>query len=38
MSVRNVGNGIAILDAWRFVPERELGADAEPPSSRSLIA
>ena len=30
MSVRNVGNGIAILDSWRFVPERALGREAPP--------
>jgi hypothetical protein len=30
MSVRNVGNGIAILDSWRFVPERVLDRDAPP--------
>ena len=30
MSVRNVGNGIAILDSWRFVPERALEREAPP--------
>ena len=30
MSVRNVGNGIAILHSWRFVPERVLGSEAPP--------
>ena len=30
MSVRNVGNGIAILHSWRFVAERVLGSEAPP--------
>jgi hypothetical protein len=31
MSLRNVGNGIAVLHGWRFWPERQMGADAEAP-------
>ena len=31
MSLRNVGNGIAVLHGWKFWPERQMGADAEPP-------
>jgi hypothetical protein len=30
MSVRNVGNGIAVLHAWRFVPERVRALEAPP--------
>jgi hypothetical protein len=30
MSVRNVGNGIAILHSWRFVADRVLGTEAPP--------
>ncbi len=31
MSLRNVGNGIAVLHGWRFWPQRQTGADAEAP-------
>jgi hypothetical protein len=31
MSLRNVGNGIAVLHGWKFWPERQMGADAAPP-------
>ena len=31
MSLRNVGNGIAVLHGWRFWPERQAGSDAGPP-------
>jgi hypothetical protein len=31
MSVRNVGNGIAVMDGWCFYPERRLGDDDQPP-------
>jgi hypothetical protein len=31
MSVRNVGSGIAVLDGWRFSPERILGVSEPPP-------
>jgi hypothetical protein len=30
MSLRNVGNGIAVLHGWRFVPERVLSAERPP--------
>jgi hypothetical protein len=32
MSLRNVGNGIAVLHGWRFWPERQMGSDATPPT------
>jgi len=32
MSLRNVGHGIAVLHGWKFWPERQMGADAAPPS------
>jgi hypothetical protein len=31
MSLRNVGNGIAVLHGWKFWPERQAGSDATPP-------
>jgi hypothetical protein len=31
MSVRNVGNGIAVLHGWRVEPSRELGEAGRPP-------
>jgi len=31
MSLRNVGNGIAVLHGWKFWPERQAGSDAAPP-------
>ena len=31
MSLRNVGNGIAVLHGWKLWPERQMGADAAPP-------
>ncbi|HEY2789035.1 MAG TPA: hypothetical protein VGI72_06225 [Gaiellales bacterium] len=31
MSLRNVGNGIAVLHGWRFWAERQTGSDAVPP-------
>ena len=31
MSLRNVGNGIAVLHGWRFWPERQMGSGAEAP-------
>ena len=31
MSLRNVGNGIAVLHGWKFWPERMAGSDAAPP-------
>lgn len=30
MSLRNVGNGIAVLHGWRFTPERLMGTDDHP--------
>jgi hypothetical protein len=31
MSLRNVGNGIAVLHGWKFWPQRMTGSDAAPP-------
>lgn len=31
MSVRNAGQGIAVLDGWRFYPERQIGVNDQPP-------
>src|SRR5690348_6120646 len=31
MSLRNVGNGIAVLHGWKFWPERMTGSAAAPP-------
>jgi len=31
MSLRNVGNGIAVLHGWKFWPERQAGENAAPP-------
>ena len=31
MSLRNVGNGIAVLHGWKFWPVRMTGSDAAPP-------
>jgi hypothetical protein len=31
MSLRNVGNGIAVLHGWKFWPERQMGTGAAPP-------
>jgi hypothetical protein len=31
ISLRNVGNGIAVLHGWRFYPERLAGGDGHPP-------
>ena len=36
MSLRNVGNGIAVLHAWKFWPERQLGAGAAPPALEEM--
>ncbi|HZN14959.1 MAG TPA: hypothetical protein VFB78_11855 [Acidimicrobiales bacterium] len=30
IALRNVGNGLAVLDRWDFYPERQRGADAGP--------
>jgi hypothetical protein len=30
MSLRNAGNGIAVLDGWKVWPERQAGGDAAP--------
>jgi hypothetical protein len=34
LSVRNAGNGIAVLHGWRFYPRRVMGPDYEPDVSR----
>jgi hypothetical protein len=34
MSVRNVGSGIAVLQAWHVWPEQQLGVDAHAPLER----
>ena len=31
MSLRNVGNGLAVLHGWRFTPERVVGRQEQPP-------
>lgn len=36
MSLRNVGNGIAVLHGWRFWPQRQSGGNAEPPPLEEL--
>ncbi len=36
MSLRNVGNGIALLHGWRFHPERLLSAEAAAPPAESF--
>jgi hypothetical protein len=36
MSVRNVGNGIAVLHGWMFWPGRHTGGDATPPPVDTL--
>lgn len=32
ISVRNVGNGIAVMHGWRFYPDRDAGGDEPPPT------
>lgn len=31
LSLRNAGNGIAVLHGWRFYPQRVVSADEHPP-------
>ena len=36
MSLRNVGNGIAVLHGWKFWPERQAGSESAPPALEAL--
>ncbi len=36
MSLRNVGNGIAVLHGWKFWPERRRGGDAAAPAVEDM--